>query len=237
MASTRPAAPSRFRWDQILVLAVVVVATDFVGVWWLTRDAPAAGIIQAQAQGDVGPPTPDAGMFDDEMSRAVRRAALQRGTNPTELAELPQLWFQVCSDEPSACDIDVTDRAAVQAAFETHLRGQRRSSSTSGGDRGRPGGGAARAGAGAGAGGRSTAGGRGSMYLQPSMVRLDELQALRLDKLAQQHSIDPAVVMPSDALRQAALASDDPRSQASLNLLDAYRSALMALSDEPDDGN
>ena len=232
MASTPPAAPTRFRWDQILVLAVVVVATDFVGVWWLTRDAPAAGVLHAHAQGAAGPATPDASILDDEMSRAVRRAALQRGTNPAELAELPQLWAQVCNDVPSACDIDVTDREAVQAAFETHLRGQRRYGSTSAGDRGPPSGGAA----GAGAGGRTAGGGRGSMYLHPSMVRLDELQALRLEKLAQQHGIEPAVVMPSDALRQAALASDDPRSQASQNLLDAYRSALMALSDELDDG-
>ncbi len=71
------------------------------------------------------------------------------------------------------------------------------------------------------------------MYLHPSMARLDELQSLRLHKLAQQHGIDASLVMPSDSLRQAALASDDPRSQASQNLLDAYRSALMALSDEP----
>jgi hypothetical protein len=69
----------------------------------------------------------------------------------------------------------------------------------------------------------------GAATLAPSVERLDEMQYLRLSKLAESHGVDPAQVMPSDELRQAALASGDARSDESIELMDAYRSAFIAI--------
>ncbi len=209
----------RFRWDQILVLAAVVVAADYIGFWWLTRDAPGAGAVQAAP---AEPAVPDATVLDDEMSKAVRRTALQQGINPSTLPELPELWEQIAAASPRTADVDVQDREAVLAGFERHLRSQRVTS----------GGATARSGLGgqAGVGDRQAGHGGRGVFLQPSMERIDELQAFRLTKLARQHDVDPALVLPPDILREAAIATGDTRSDASRKLIEAYRGALLGLS-------
>lgn len=224
--NTKPGRPAvRFRWDQVLVLAIVVVVSDFAGVAWLTRDVHRP-LSPQDAEHQLVGSTPDAAMLDEEMERAVRRAALQRGFNPSMLPELPDLWEQLCSANPSASQVDVTDRGAVVAAFDGYLHGLTRGGTGAGGR----GGGAERTNSDPSRGGASSMAG---VQLTPTIMRLDELQALRLSKLAELRGIEPVQVMPTDAMRRAALASDDPKSEASQLLLDAYRTALMALEESP----
>ncbi len=229
------------RWDQILVLAAVFVAADVAGFWWLTKVAPGDAAI------DALPAVPDPSILDDDMARTVRRLALQAGVNPGELPQLTVLWELVLAG-PHAGGVDVTDRGEVQAAFDAHLQGmarrEARTATTASGNRGAAGrrgphgagagarGGQAGARAAAGADRSATANDWGGARLGASIARLDELQALRLTKLAERAGLDPATVMPPESLRQAALASDDLRSEASQALLESYRAASMALEGE-----
>ncbi len=234
---------ARLRWHQILVLASVVVITDVAGVAWLTRDVHRPTPL-ADAEGAMGPATPSPEILDEEMSRAVRRFALQSGLNPSDLPELPQLWDEYSSVDLAAREVDVEDRAAVVAAFEGYLSGM--SSTGPGGGMGVRGGGSGQRGGGGGTGQRSGGGGGGGgqgsggggakpgVMLAPTIARFDEMQALRLTKLAQQMGVDPALVMPPDTLRQAALSSEDVQSDASMTLLETYHSTLMALDPNPE---
>jgi hypothetical protein len=181
----------RFRWDQVLVLAVVVVAADYIGFRWLMRDQQAPVAARSLV--------PDDSVLDEEMGRKVRLAALQAGVNPNELPDLPQLWTEMLRVAPGARRVETGDRQLVQRALEAYVRSLASGEPTAS-PSGMPGQGLT----------EPDAASRkpGAVKRSPSIARLDELKSHRLTKLAQQHGIDPAVVMPpATRLLQAYLAS------------------------------
>jgi len=245
------------RWDQVLVLALVVIAGDAASTWWLARRAPPA----AAAWGEPADrPAPGPDVLDEAMGTALKRAALARGLNPAMLPAMPHLWDLYAQQSPKAASVDVKDRKAVQAAlvaFVDELAREQRGAGQGtpggappdGGPPGRPGGdprGEARPGEGppgegpprppgggpvpgAAGPGAQPGGDAGAPSLLPSIEHIDQVRAARLTDLARARGVDPATVLPSAALRQAAVASGDIRSAASQELLEAYRAAMTSL--------
>jgi hypothetical protein len=244
MTTQAPPIVHHFRWSQVLFLAAVIVVSDIGMVWWFGSDTTATS-----ASASV----PGADVFDEEMSRAVRRTALEAGLNPASLPELSALWTAMAQRRPEAAAIDLEDRDAVQGALERHVTamGSAQRGGGRGGRGGQGGAGGRQAGAGSeggmgggpagmerGASGMAgdkaeeaseDAAGTGSLRLTPSIERIDEMQALRLGKLANSKGIDPASVLPSDAMRQAALSSGDASSEEAQALMEAYRQAFSEL--------
>ena len=225
------------RWDQAIAVALVVVASNAAGTWWLATHPGASGASSgARAQ-------PAAEIFDEEMGKAVRRAALERGLNPTVISEPAALWEEFAARSAKAAEVDVTDRSAVQAALLAWVAEQATAPRAPGGPgagggpsaggppgaSGGPGaGGPPGGGPGTGAAGAGGAGGAGGR-LSPSIQRLDEMRAMRVTELARSKGLDPATFLPAAELRQAALATDDVQSAEAQALMEAYRKAMQSI--------
>lgn len=238
MTRERSFADRLRQWDQLAVIALVVVAAEVAGTCWLERNHPDA--IPASVAIDPG-------LIDEDMERLIRRASLENGMDPDQLPSMRVLAAQVGQIKASSGDLDVTDRGAVQQALISHVGdlatlsappggGHSPGGSRSGGGRPSPGGDGQdtpmRMGGPEGAEGSSTT----STRLAPSIERIDELRAMRLGELATAQGLDPAALLPSDELRQAAIASGSADSEESKALQQAYREVFSQLESSPPPG-
>jgi hypothetical protein len=231
MTVDRSIADRLRQWDQLAVIALVVIVTELAGSWWLHAHHP-----------DAIPPsaTIDADLLDDDMRRLVRRAALENGMDPDQLPALEQLAAQVAQINSIHGKLDVDDRSAVRQAL-IDLVGDlaTMSSQPAGGHGGPTGRGAPKAGGepppfpGADGGGDGATATTAGTRLAPSISRIDELRAMRVTELATARGLDPADLLPSDQTRQAAIASDDIGSDASKALQQAYRDIFTQLESTP----
>ena len=220
MTSKGPFAARPGSWLQLLVIALVIVLSDLAGTWWLrtqSNSGPSSATAGA-ASGTGG--SPAEALLDDEMSKAVRRAALEGGINPTTLPELSALWTQLAMRGLTS-DVDTSDRAAVQPA-RAHPATRPPPAPRRARDDGAPGQDAAPDAPGA------------SAALAPSVERLDERQALRLTELATSKGLEASALLPSAQLRQAAISSGDANSEASQALMEAYTLVMQSLEAMPD---
>jgi hypothetical protein len=209
------------QWDQLAVIALVVVAAEVAGTCWLERNHPDA-IPAAVAV--------DPGLIDDDMERLIRRAALENGMDPDQLPSMRVLAAQVGQVHATTGDLDVADRGAVQQALISLVGDLAALAAPPGGSRA--------------PGGRPQPGGEGQAHpkpmggdsssstgnrLAPSIERIDELRAMRLGELASARGLDPATLLPSTELRQAAIASGSADSDESKALQQAYREIFSQL--------
>ncbi len=242
MATPSPSPSRLFDWPRASVLAVVVVLAKVGAGWWIAEGFPTTNRQRGRAANAVNP-TPGADILDEDMSRAVRRAALEAGLNPTVLPEMNELWAKTLMESSAARSIDVTDREAVEEALMQQVTTMSESGLGGRGDRGGGGGGSGSGSGGGGGGGVGSgagdlgqggqSGGEGSTkHLTPSVERLVEMQTLRLGKAAKAKGIEVERLMPDEALVEAALASDDATSPATRALMEAFRVSFTQLEGE-----
>jgi hypothetical protein len=216
MSRERSLADKLRSWDQLAVLALVVVITEVSGTCWLQNHHPNA------LPSTV---TIDPDMIDDDLERLIRRAALENGMDPDDLPSMEALAAQVSQVHAIKGDLDVDDHNAVQQAMITHIGDLATLNVPQGGGR-EPGG---ERDVRPGPGGSPSGDGAATNRLAPSIERIDELRAMRLTELATTRGLDPATLLPSDELRQAAIASGSADSEASKALQQAYREVFAQL--------
>ncbi|MFH1468912.1 MAG: hypothetical protein ABIO70_31290, partial [Pseudomonadota bacterium] len=119
MSTDRSLLAALRRWDQVLVLALVVVISDLASAWWLTHRAAAGYGGEVQQRQAVR--TPGAEILDDELASALQSAARTQGLDPEILPAPRHLWSLFVEQSPAAAGVDVEDRAAVQRALEVFI--------------------------------------------------------------------------------------------------------------------
>jgi hypothetical protein len=253
MPSSRPFLAVLRRWDQVLVLSLVIVGSNLVSTRWLAHNlsvSPAGGSAAAR-----GAPTPSAAIFDDAMASALQRAARANGLDPAQLPAPRHLWSLFAQQSPAAAMVDVEDHAAVEAAlagFVGKLAASERRTESGGpsgpgpegpqppghGPDGAPDAGPVAGGPAAGSPptgepppGGLPAGGPPAKA-PPTIARIDQERAAQLAALAREKGLDPTDVLPDDALRRAAVESGELGSAASQELLEAYRAAMIRLDSQ-----